>query len=45
MIDDDEFRPLTIWVVGDMDTSGGQALLASAFSHLVSLFGIVTTSR
>lgn len=32
--DDDEFRPLTMWVVGDMDSSEGQALLTSAFSHL-----------
>ncbi|XP_071037209.1 UDP-glucose:glycoprotein glucosyltransferase 1 [Parasteatoda tepidariorum] len=32
--DDDEFRPLTAWVVGDVDTSEGRALVSSAFAHL-----------
>ncbi|GFQ69214.1 UDP-glucose:glycoprotein glucosyltransferase 1 [Trichonephila clavata] len=32
--DDDEFRDLTMWVVTDVNTSGGRALLNSAFTHL-----------
>ncbi|XP_035228299.1 UDP-glucose:glycoprotein glucosyltransferase 1-like [Stegodyphus dumicola] len=32
--DDDEFRPLTMWVVADVDTAEGRALLLSGLSHL-----------
>lgn len=36
LLDDEEFRSMTMWIVSDVNTSEGRALLYSGLAHLVS---------